>query len=157
MVDEFEQIEKTIFAVKTTVGQEKNCADMIANRVRKGYGRIYSILSPETLRGYILVEAQSHEDVEIATHAVPHVKGVVNGSTFVADIDHFLVPKPAVSGISEGDLVELVAGPFRGEKAKVIRIDGTKEEITVELMEALVPIPVTVRGDHVRVLKEAGD
>jgi transcriptional antiterminator NusG len=153
MVDE---VERAVFAVKTTVGQEKSCADMIANRARKGHGRIFAILSPEALRGYILVEAQSHEDVEIATHAIPHMKGVVDGSTPVDEIDHFLIPKPAVSGLSEGDLVELVAGPFRGEKARVIRIDSTKEEITVELMEALVPIPVTVRGDHVRVLKEVG-
>ena len=148
------EVEKDVFAVKTTVGQEKNCADMVANRVRKGHGRIFSILCPEVLRGYMLVEAQSHEDVEIATHSVPHIKGVVKGNTIVSDVDHFLVPKPAVSGINEGDLVELVAGPFRGEKAKVIRIDSAKEEITVELMEALVPIPVTVRGDHVRVIKE---
>ncbi|MFA5314292.1 MAG: transcription elongation factor Spt5, partial [Methanomassiliicoccales archaeon] len=46
------------------------------------------------------------------------------------------------------------AGPFKGEKARVQKIDESKEEITVELFEALVPIPVTVRGDHVRVLEK---
>ena len=54
----------------------------------------------------------------------------------------------------EGDIVELVAGPFKGEKARVQKIDETKEEITVELFEAMVRIPVTVRGDHVRVLQK---
>ncbi|MDP7538701.1 MAG: transcription elongation factor Spt5, partial [Candidatus Poseidoniia archaeon] len=29
-----------------------------------------------------------------------------------------------------------------------------KEEVTVELIEAMVPIPITVRGDHVRVLEK---
>jgi len=53
-----------------------------------------------------------------------------------------------------GDIVELVAGPFKGEKARVMKIDETKEEITVELFEAMVRIPVTVRGDSVRVLQK---
>ena len=47
---------------------------------------------------------------------------------------------------------ELVAGPFKGEKAKVQRIDEGKDQVTVELYEATVPIPVTVRGDQIRVL-----
>jgi transcriptional antiterminator NusG len=54
----------------------------------------------------------------------------------------------------EGDVIELIAGPFKGEKARVQKIDESKEEITVELFEAMVPIPVTVRGDHVRVLEK---
>jgi len=47
----------------------------------------------------------------------------------------------------------MVAGPFRGETAKVTHIDDTKEEITVELFESVVPIPITVRGEQVRVVK----
>ena len=33
------------------------------------------------------------------------------------------------------------------------RIDESNEEVTVELFEAMVPIPITVRGDHVSVLE----
>ncbi len=55
---------------------------------------------------------------------------------------------------AEGNIVEVIAGPFKGEKARVQRIDEGKEEVTVELFEAMVPIPITVRGDHVRVLEK---
>src|SRR6266550_4421196 len=75
----------------------------------------------------------------------------------VNEIEADLTPKPIVSGIMEGDIVELVAGPFKGEKARVMKIDETKEEITVELFEAMVRIPVTVRGDSVRVLQKEED
>jgi transcriptional antiterminator NusG len=68
-------------------------------------------------------------------------------------VEHFLTPKTAVVGITEGSIVELISGPFKGEKARVKRVDETHEEITVELFEAMVPIPITVRGDNVRVLK----
>jgi hypothetical protein len=53
-----------------------------------------------------------------------------------------------------GDTVELVSGPFRGERARVIRVDGRKGELTVELSEATVPIPVTVRCDSVKVIQK---
>ena len=53
-----------------------------------------------------------------------------------------------------GDIIELTSGPFRGERARIIRIDEGKEEITVELFEATVPIPVTVRGDFVKVIQK---
>jgi len=85
---------------------------------------------------------------------IRRARGIVKGETSFGEIDHFLEPKPLVSGIIEGDIVELIAGPFKGEKARVQQIDEGKEEITVELFEAVVPIPVTVRGDSVRVIQK---
>ncbi|PSQ55832.1 transcription elongation factor Spt5 [Halobacteriales archaeon SW_12_67_38] len=73
-------------------------------------------------------------------------------SSSIAEVEHFLSPKPDVEGIAESDIVELIAGPFKGEKAQVQRIDEGKDQVTVELYEATVPIPVTVRGDQIRVL-----
>ena len=75
------------------------------------------------------------------------------GVTSANQIEHFLIPTSAVAKIAEGDIVEMVAGPFRGETAKVTHIDDSKEEITVELDASLVPIPITVRGEQVRVVK----
>ena len=65
-----------------------------------------------------------------------------------------VLPEKVVIGIAEGDIVELVNGPFKGEKARVQKIEEVKEEITVELIEAMVPIPVTVKGDSVRVIEK---
>jgi len=79
---------------------------------------------------------------------------VIKGASSFGEVEHFLTPKPAVVGINEGAIVELISGPFKGEMARVKRVDVAKEEITVELFEAMVPIPITVRGDHVRVLSK---
>jgi transcription elongation factor Spt5 len=98
--------------------------------------------------------AMNTDLVRETVRGVRKSKGIVEGETKFAEIEHFLTPKPLVSGIMEGDVVELVAGPFKGEKARVQKIDESKEEITVELFEATVPIPVTIRGDHVRVLEK---
>lgn len=157
MADEMqqEQVPKSaIFAVKTTANQERSVANLIAMVARKENLDIRSILVPEELKGYVLVESPMMEIVEQAIQNIPHAKAVVRGASSIAEVQHFLAPKPTVTGISEGDIVELTAGPFKGEKARVKRIDEAKEEITVELSEAMVPIPVTVRGDIVRVLSK---
>jgi len=100
----------------------------------------------------VMVEAEDDSVFERILDEIPHARGVVQGQTSMAEVEHFLSPTPDVEGIAEGDIVELVAGPFKGEKAQVQRIDEGKDQVTVELYEATVPIPVTVRGDQIRVL-----
>ena len=145
---------QSMLAVKTSIGHEKAVADSIASRAKPKPSGVFAILSPATIRGYVFVEAMNTDSLRDLVKGVRRTRGIVKGETSFAEIEHFLTPKPIVSGIVEGDIVELIAGPFKGEKARVQQIDENKEEITVELFEAMVPIPVTIRGDHVRVLEK---
>jgi len=145
---------QSILALKTSIGHEKNVADSVYSKAKAGKSDIFAILSPANMRGYIFIEGMNTDQLKEAIKGVRRARGLVEGETTFDEIDHFLTPKPLVSGIMEGDVVELVAGPFKGEKARVKQIDESREEITVELFEAMVPIPVTVRGDHVRVLEK---
>lgn len=147
-------VRQSIMAVKTSIGHERSVADSIASRAKREDSGIFSVLSPPTLRGYVLVESINPDKLEQIVKGIRRARGLVKGETTFEEIDHFLTPQPLVSGVMEGDIVELVAGPFKGEKARVQHIDENKEEITVELFESMVPIPVTVRGDHVRVLEK---
>ncbi len=155
--EEKEELETGIFAIKTSIGHEKMVANWLAIRVRKRKLDVYAILSPPKLRGYLLLEGvKNKEAMQDMIKGVQHARSVVDGASSIEEIEHFLTPKPLVSGIEEGDVVEIIAGPFKGEKAKVTQIDEAKEEITVELFEAMVSIPVTIRGDHVRILEKEG-
>jgi transcriptional antiterminator NusG len=150
-----EEVQKpAIFAVRSTIGQEKNTADMIVARTRNFNLPIKAVLAPPGIRGYIFVEGTGKTSVERARVGIKYAKGVASGEVPLSEIDHFLVPTPIVRGLEAGDIVELTSGPFRGERARVIRIDEPKEEITIELFEATVPIPVTVRGDSVKVIEK---
>ena len=152
---EFSAVAKqSVMILKTSIGHERNVADGVASKAKGGNTGIFALLSPEKLDGYVIVEGMNTDLVRETVRGVRKSKGLVEGETKFSEIEHFLTPKPLVSGIMEGDVVELVAGPFKGEKARVQKIDESKEEITVELFEATVPIPVTVRGDHVRVLEK---
>jgi transcriptional antiterminator NusG len=145
---------QSILVLKTSIGHERNVADGVSSKAKTGNTGIFAILAPGKLDGYVFMEAMNTDLVRETVRGVRKAKGLVEGETSFNEIEHFLTPKPLVSGIMEGDVVELVAGPFKGEKARVQKIDESKEEITVELFEATVPIPVTVRGDHVRVLEK---
>lgn len=149
-----EEIETRIFAVKTTAKQERAVVDGIYHAVAVDPSfKVTAVLSPDELKGYVLVETlEPVARIEELIESVPSARVVVPGETSLAEVSHYLVPKPAVSGIDEGAIVEMIAGPFKGEKAVVKRVDASKEEITVELYESMVPIPITVRGDNVRVI-----
>jgi len=150
-----EEVQKpTVFAVRSTIGQEKNTADMIVTRAKNFNLPIKAVLAPPGIRGYVFVEAIGKSTVEQARVGIKHARGVVSGEIPMSEIERFLVPKPVVVGMEIGDIIELTSGPFRGERARIIRIDEPKEEITVELFEATVPIPVTVRGDFVKVIQK---
>jgi transcriptional antiterminator NusG len=149
-------VKQSILAIKTSIGHERAVADTLYMRATKKETGIYSILAPEKLRGYVLVETINPDGLGKFVKGIKRARGVVEGDIPFDEINHFLTPKPLVAGIVVGDIVELIAGPFKGEKARVQQIDESKEEITVELFEAVVPIPITIRGDHVRVLETEG-
>ena len=52
------------------------------------------------------------------------------GKTSVDDLNKNLEPKPTIQGIKVGDIVEIIKGPFRGGKAKIVTFTSIREEIT---------------------------
>ena len=153
----FEAMAKqSIMILKTQIDQEKSVADSIDALFKneKVEEDVYAILSPGGLRGYVFVEGMDTDRLREKTRTIRKARKFIDGETDMEEIAPYLTPMSAVVGIVEGDIVELVNGPFKGEKARVQQIDQGKEEITVELIEAMVPIPVTVKGDSVRVIEK---
>ncbi|MBD3263064.1 transcription elongation factor Spt5 [Candidatus Woesearchaeota archaeon] len=148
-----EEDSTLIFTIKTQVGKEQNTADLVNSRAKKSKLDFPSILVTPELRGYIFVEGYDEELLRNTIKTISYARNVLEGDIPIDQIEHFLTPASAVAKITEGDTVEMVAGPFRGEKAKITHIDYSKEEITVELLDSMVPIPITVRGEQVRVIK----
>ena len=146
-----------IYAIRTLVGQEKNVARIIARNVKTNGMDVSSILVPESLKGYILIESSSKIDMQNPAFKVPHMKGIIDGEIPFDEVKTFLNPEPILASVKKGSIVELISGPFKGEKAKVIRIDESKENVVLELIEAAVPIPVTVNGDQIRLIQKEAD
>lgn len=145
-----------IFPVRTTVGQESLVVDILGNKIKKENLTIYSISVIPGLKGYVLVEAENELIARHSISSTPHIKGhgIVKGAVKIEELENLLEAKPLMKSIKEGQKVELVVGPFKGEKARVLRVNDAKEEVTVELLEAAVKIPVTIKAEHIRILPE---
>jgi len=144
-----------IFAVRTTVGQERNVSTLIAGRAEANRIPIKAILVPETLRGYIFIEADGPHIVEEAISGIRHVRSRVPGIVSFSEIEKYVVVKPVIDDLDLNDLVEVTGGPFKGMRAKITSIDRAKEEVTIELLEATFTLPITVHADYLKVVKKS--
>jgi len=142
-----------IFIIKVTTNKEERALDMISERAEKKSIKVYSVSRPHGLRGYILLEAEDRDSAEEAVYNLPYVKGIIGKTLSYEEIDNMIKPSVESISIQEGDLVEIIAGPFKKEKAKVLRIDKQKEEVVISLLGAVVPLPVTVKLDNVKVIR----
>ena len=106
---------------------------------------------------YLTVDKREENTVVKLIQKVKHVKGFLKKAITIQEIEGLIkaVKQPALT-IEVGDAVEMGAGPFKGERAKVTKIDEAKDEVTVELIEVAVPIPVTVKSKMVKLFQKAG-
>ncbi len=145
-----------LYASRVTTGQERVVAEMLFRKIKKEKHLVKTIAVFDDLRGYIIIEADKETDIRKAIFGLPHIRGVLPKTIAINEIDGLIeAAKPPILSINKEDLVEIISGPFKGEKAKVMRVDKNKEELTVELTEAAVPIPVTIKANTVKVLKKA--
>jgi transcriptional antiterminator NusG len=144
-----------IYTIRTTVGQERIVADLLRSKQSKEHHAVQSLAVIDTVRGYIFAEAPNEAEIRKLVYNVPHIKGLVTGGVDLTEVSHFFEEKKLTVDIHKGDLVELIAGPFKGEKAKVVRVDESKDKITLELVEATVPIPITMDAASIRVITQA--
>ncbi|MBC8435214.1 transcription elongation factor Spt5 [archaeon] len=145
--------ESVIFAVKVTTKKETNALELISEKVKKKGIEVYSVACPHGLRGYLFLEAKDRENAEEAVFNLPYVKGIIPKTLDYSELKSMLEPVAADIKIEKGDIIEIIAEPFKKEKAKVIRVDKAKEEAIVSLLNAIVPIPVTVKLDNIRVIR----
>ncbi|MCD6590812.1 MAG: transcription elongation factor Spt5 [Candidatus Aenigmarchaeota archaeon] len=145
-----------IYAIRTTSGREHIVMDLIYAKIKRDNLNVKSIVHPGELKGYIFIEGPESE-VRKATQGVMHIKGFINKRIKVSEIQRFFEHKKASVTVNVGDIVEIIGGPFKGEKGKIQRIDKVKEEVTVELLEASIPIPVTISVELVKLIKRGSD
>jgi transcriptional antiterminator NusG len=152
---EEEKISTAVFAVRTTAGQERNVANLLAAKVETNKLPIKAILVPEMLKGYVFIEADGPHSVEKVIAGIKHVRSRVPGVVTFPEVERYIVVKPVIEELDEDDIVEIVGGPFKGMRAKITRVDRTKEEVILELLEATFTLPITVHADYVKLVEKA--
>jgi len=146
-----------IYALRTTANREDQVLDFVSSNAQKKQLSVHALIKPHGLRGYIFIESDNKEDVEQAFQGVPYARGLLPNIIQYSEIEHMLEQVKVQINIQKSDIVEIISGPFKREKAKVARIDQQKEEVVVELLEAAVPIPITVKLDSIKVIRRDSD
>jgi len=144
------------YAVRTTAGRELDVALIMENRSKLLNINARSLIIPPGIKGYVIVEAPGVDAVYPLIKDLKYVKGRAFGIIKSDEIEKLVKPKPIIEMIKEGDIVEIIAGPFRGMKARIVSIDRGKNEVVLSILEAEFPLPITVPGDYVKPLKSGG-
>lgn len=152
-----EEMNTTIYALRTTANREDQVMEFVTSNAQKKKLEVYSVIRPHGMRGYIFVEAASKTDAEQAAYNVPYARGILPKPVEYTEIEHMIEQVKREINIQKNDIAEIISGPFKREKAKIIRVDKAKEEVVVELLQAAVPIPITVKLDAVKVIRRDTD
>tara|TARA_Y100000310_G_C20692743_1_gene823416 strand:- start:3011 stop:3481 length:471 start_codon:yes stop_codon:yes gene_type:complete len=150
-------MENQIFALRTTANREDQVVDFVSSNVEKKKIEVYTIIRPHGMRGYIFLEAKDRQSAEEAYYGIPYAKGLLAKPIDYSEIEPMLEQVKVQMNIQKYDIVEIISGPFKREKAKITRIDQQKEEVIVELLETAVPIPITLKMDSVKVIRRESE
>ena len=145
-----------IYAVKTVVGRENIAIDSIATKTQSNSLDINALVHPEEIKGYIFVEGELR-DIEKVVQMVMHIRGIIKKSIEIKEIQRFLQPRKVEIKLNVKDIVEVIGGPFKGERGKVTRYDKTKREVTIVLLDVTVPIPITVNVEFVKLTERMSE
>lgn len=148
------KMDTKIFGLRTAANREDQVVDYLVSKLaREKDPGILAVIRPHGMRGYIFIEATSKTEAEATLQGVSYARGLLAHEIPYPEIEHMLEQVKIEMNIQKGDIVEIISGPFKRENAKVTRINKQKEEIVVELLEAAVPIPITVSMDVVKVIR----
>ncbi len=146
-------METQIFVLRTTANREDQVVDFIGSNVQKKKLDVYAIIRAHGMRGYIFIEAKDRQAAEECYIGIPYAKGLLPKPVDYKEIEGMLEQVKISVNIQKNDIVEIITGPFKREKAKVVRIDIQKEEVVLELLETAIPIPLTLKLDSVKVIR----
>jgi transcriptional antiterminator NusG len=150
---ESHKLKTKIFALRTTANREDQVMDFISSHVPKKKLAVYSLIRPHGMRSYIFIEAETLQEAEQAAFNIPYARGILGKEVEYNEIEHMLEQIKKDANIKKNDIAEIISGPFKREKCKIVRIDKVKEEVVVELLEAAIQIPITLKIDAVKVIR----
>jgi len=144
-----------LFSYRVTTGQEHIVLDMLVNKIKKNPEGVSAVFIFPDIKGYMFIEATDISHARKIAQGIPSIKGVLAKEIPIEEIVKLGEARVQVIHVAKGDTVEFTIGPFKGERARVIKVDETKDTITVELTDVAVPVPVTTKSGTVKLIQKA--
>lgn len=159
-----------IYAYKIREGQETNVAlfiDEVLNEYEKNpekaeeqrqvlSSKPVAIMVLPNMKGVVLAEARNPRALEYILAGHRHYRGRIFGTIRFEEIEPLMKPKSVAEILGVGDEIEVVSGPLRGSRGKVLKVDKIKTEVTFQPDEVAVPMPMTISIDAVKLISQKG-
>ena len=145
--------KSNFYAMRVTAGQEENVIAVASLRIRTQGIPIRSLLAPPGIKGIIIVEADNIGTLNTTLSGIRHVKKIIYGNVDPEEVRDLITLEEKVVEYGVGDLVEVVSGPFKDMKGKVVRAERDKREVVIEFLDATFTLPVTITTDMLRKAK----
>lgn len=142
-----------IYTLRTTVGREKTVMDSLNAKIKAKSYNVKVIMGPGELKGYVFIEGEK-DNIKKVIQGLPHIRGFLDKEIKIEELERFFAEKPLEIKLEVGDLVEVIGGPFKREKAKIVRVDEVKREAKIEFIDSAVPIPITIKTDLLKIVKQ---
>ena len=142
------------YALQVTGGMEERVALVLAERARNMGLDVRSIVVAPNTKGFVMIEIGDPKDLFYLIRGVRNIKRRRPVMMSMDDVVKAAVPVVELPSLSRGQLVEIVAGPFRGMKGRVVEVYESRGEVDLTLLESDFRMVVTVPLDHVKPVEE---
>ncbi len=143
-----------IFTLRTMPGQEELVATILKNKASDELP-IYSIILMPNIKNYIIIEVDNETTLKRAIMDIPYVKksAMTIGKVNHKELEAMLKVETIMEKLDIDTIVEIKSGHLKGEKARVVRVNPTKEEITVEILDATIKMPITLKAENIKIVQ----
>ncbi|MEM1628308.1 MAG: transcription elongation factor Spt5 [Desulfurococcaceae archaeon] len=149
------ETDTSIYVVRTTTGRELDVALIVERRVsemseKESTTGVKSISVIPGIRGFVFIETSKPSELYKLLSDMKYIKGSKFLKISINELLGMIKPKSTIEDLKVGDEVEIVRGPFKGMRARIVEINKDKNMVTVNILEATFTIPITIPGDYVK-------
>ena len=138
------------YAIYVTSTMEEKVALIIASRVEYMDLDVRSIIVPADLKGYIILEVGNVAHLYEAIRGIRHVKRRRPLLMKREEVLRLARPMVEIPKLEPGMIVEIIGGPFKGMRGRIVSVSETKGEADLVLLETDIDMVVTVPLEQVR-------
>jgi len=144
------------YAVYVTGGTEERVALVLHQRVLGMGLDIRSIVVPSDLKGVIIIEAGDPGDLYDLIRGVRNVKRRRPVLIKPEEAIRLARPRVEIPELEKDQVVEIIGGPFRGMRGRVVEVYENRQEVDLLLLDSDFHMIITVPLEQVRPLREEG-
>lgn len=141
------------YALKVMGGYEEKVALILGERAKALNLDVRSVVFSKDYKNVVFVEVGDVTDLYYLIKGVRYVRGRRPIPVTIDDVIKLVKPAVTEVVVERGQLIQVIGGPFKGMKGRVIEV--RKSDVDITLLEGDSKIVVTVPIDQVKPISES--